>query len=421
MSELERLRDKINITDKKMAQLFCERMTYAKKIAEYKKQNGLSVFDKKREEELLLKNLEHIDLDELKPLYSEFFKNCVDISKKYQSELIGDFSFFCGKCGIVLKRGSLKNIENYCNLKRKVFIVTDDGVPMEYVKSVVDKCLKPHIYVIPKGEKSKCIKIYSDLLSKMLSLGFDRSDCVVAVGGGVVGDIAGFVAATYMRGIDFYNVPTTVLSQVDSSIGGKVAVNLDSMKNSVGAFYSPKAVIIDPDTLKTLDKRQISNGLAESVKMSLTLDAKLFELFETDDIYSKIDTVIEKSLIIKKRIVEADEKENGLRRVLNFGHTLAHAVESENSGLLLHGECVALGMIPMCSKDVRKRLINVLKKLNLPYEYSLNVEKILSNIYHDKKITGESITVITVDTVGEYNMKKVSVKDYCDFLRGELG
>ena len=231
---------------------------------------------------------------------------------------------------------------------------------------------------------------------------------MVAVGGGVVGDMAGFAAASYMRGIDFYNIPTTVLSQVDSSVGGKVAIDFEGYKNLVGAFYPPKAVIIDSDTLKTLPDRQISNGLAESVKMSLTSDEALFKIFETANIMENIDLIIERSLKIKRYVVEQDEKEGGLRKILNFGHTLAHAIESENGMQnLYHGECVALGMIPMCSESVRVRLIPVLQKLNLPIGAEIEIEKLILAMRHDKKLMGDKITVIFVPEIGKYEMREM--------------
>ena len=263
-----------------------------------------------------------------------------------------------GGYNIYLERGALKKAGEYLNLSRRALIVTDSGVPKEYAETVAAQCKEPYIVTLPEGEKTKCFESFKKLLSKAVEYGFTRSDCVIAVGGGVMGDLAGFAAASFMRGIDFYNIPTTVLSQVDSSIGGKVAIDFEGYKNIVGAFYPPKAVIIDSNTLKTLPERQISNGLAESVKMSLTSDKELFELFEKGDIKENIDTIIEKSLKIKRAVVEQDEKEEGLRKILNFGHTLAHAIESENEMQnLYHGECVALGMIPMCSDEVKSRLI----------------------------------------------------------------
>ena len=322
-----------------------------------------------------------------------------------------------GEYNIYLERGSFQKAGEYLNLDRKVLIVTDSGVPEIYAKTVAKQCKTPFIVTIPMGEASKCFENYKMLLSKMVEYEFTRTDCVVAVGGGVVGDLSGFVAASFMRGVDFYNIPTTVLSQVDSSIGGKVAIDFEGFKNIVGAFYPPKAVIIDSETLKTLPDRQISNGLAEALKMSMTSDARLFEIFENKDIMQNIDEIIEKSLMIKKSVVEQDEKESGLRRILNFGHTLAHAIESENKMKnLYHGECVALGMIPMCSKDIRPRLIKILNKLNLPSEISFDNQKIVIALKHDKKMSGDTITVVFVEKIGEFIMKSMPLTEFCEVL-----
>ncbi len=323
-----------------------------------------------------------------------------------------------GEYNIYLERGSLKRAGEYLNLNRRVFIVTDSGVPAEYAKTVAEQSKMPVIVTVKEGEPSKCFDTYKYLLSEMVKHGFTRSDCVVAVGGGVVGDMAGFAAASYMRGIDFYNIPTTVLSQVDSSIGGKVAIDFEGYKNIVGAFYPPKAVIIDSDTLKTLPDRQISNGLAESVKMSLTSDEELFRIFEKENVRENIDLIIERSLKIKRGVVEQDEKEGGLRKILNFGHTLAHAIESEN-GMenLYHGECVALGMIPMCSQSVRARLVPVLKKLNLPTSTDFETEKIISAMRHDKKLMGDLITVIFVPEIGKYEMREMPFDDFAKEIK----
>ena len=322
-----------------------------------------------------------------------------------------------GEYNIYLERGSLQKVKECLNLNRKVLIVTDSGVPEIYAKTVASQCENPFIVTIPMGEASKCFDTYKMLLSKMVEFSFTRTDCVVAVGGGVVGDLAGFVAASFMRGVDFYNIPTTVLSQVDSSIGGKVAIDFEGIKNIVGAFYPPKAVVIDSDTLKTLPGRQISNGLAESVKMAMTSDENLFRIFETQEIMPNIDRIIEASLRIKKFVVEQDEKESGLRKILNFGHTLAHAIESQNEMQnLYHGECVALGMLPMCDKAVRERLVKVLNKLELPTQIELEKEIILEAIKHDKKISGENITVITVEKIGEFKMKNISLDQLKEVL-----
>lgn len=325
-----------------------------------------------------------------------------------------------GQYDIVLKRGALKEVESLLNLNRRVLIVTDDGVPAEYAKTVADASKTPVVVTIPNGEQSKQLDTLTLLLQALVENDFTRSDCVVAVGGGVVGDMAGFAAAIFMRGVDFYNIPTTVLSQVDSSIGGKTAIDFMGYKNLVGAFYPPKKVIIDPETLKTLPKRQIANGLAESVKMSLTSDKELFNIFETKDVWQDdvLDTVIERSLLIKRYVVEQDEHEGGLRKILNFGHTLAHAIESINDmEKYYHGECVAIGMIPMCSEEVKQRLMPVLEKLNLPTVLDETAEQLISACKHDKKAFGDNITVVTVENIGEFKMKNLSFSEFSGLVR----
>lgn len=309
---------------------------------------------------------------------------------------------------IVLERGALLKAGEYLNLNRKALIVTDDGVPSVYSETISNQCKDAIVVTLPQGEKTKSFDSFKFLLSKMVENNFTRSDCVIAVGGGVIGDLSGFVASSYMRGVDFYNIPTTLLSQVDSSIGGKVAIDFDGYKNIVGAFYQPKKVIIDFDVLSTLPKRQISNGLAESLKMSLTSDAKLFELIETKDVKENIEKIIEASLLIKKSVVEEDEKETGLRKILNFGHTVAHGIESDsNLSQWYHGECVAVGMLPMCSREVRNRVIPVLEKLNLPTKIPFDVQNVINAMSHDKKMSGDSITVVTVEKIGQYKMENI--------------
>ena len=323
-----------------------------------------------------------------------------------------------GSYDITLERGALKKCGEIFNLNRKVLIVTDSGVPTEYSKTVYAQALNPVIFTFEQGEKSKNIKNFEKLLEVMLENEFTRGDCVVAVGGGVVGDISGFAASAYMRGIDFYNIPTTLLSQVDSSIGGKTAVDFLGYKNIIGAFWQPKAVLIDPDTLNTLPDRQISNGLAESLKMAMTSDAYLFKIFEEGKQKELIDTVIERSLKVKRAVVTEDEKETGLRKILNFGHTLAHSFESEDKfGSLYHGECVALGMIPMCSDEVRSRLLPILKNLNLPTKFNVKIENILESIKHDKKRTRDKITAIFVEEIGKFQMKDISIDSFEEIIK----
>ena len=311
---------------------------------------------------------------------------------------------------IIVERGILANANKHLQLNRRVLVVTDTGVPQIYPQILSDQCSKPVIYTVESGESSKSLEVFANLLQTMLDNSFSRKDCVVAVGGGVVGDLSGFAASAYMRGIDFYNIPTTLLSQIDSSIGGKTAINFGGVKNIVGAFHQPKKVLIDPDLLHTLPSRQISNGLAEALKMALTSDEELFDIFENKDIESNIDEIIIRSLNIKRYVVEQDEKETGLRKILNFGHTLAHAIESVNQmENLYHGECVALGMVPMCSPEVKVRLIPVLKRLNLPISFDCEISAVLEAVRHDKKMAGDKLTVIYVPNIGEFEMREITV------------
>ena len=307
---------------------------------------------------------------------------------------------------IVIRRGALSKVGEIMPLSCKVLVVTDDGVPAEYARTVATQYADAYVMTIPHGERNKNFDTYKSILSSLMEHSFSRRDAVIAVGGGVVGDIAGFAAATYMRGIDFYNIPTTFLSQVDSSIGGKVAVDMDGVKNIIGAFHQPKKVVIDPDVLKTLDPRQLSAGIAESIKMAATCDAVLFELLEkSTDFATDCDRIIEASLMIKKRVVEEDPKEHGLRRVLNFGHTIGHAIESAKMGELLHGECVAIGMLPMTDDATRARLEAVLEKYALPTGTSVNAADLLPIMLHDKKKTSGGVSVVLVHEIGSFEIK----------------
>ena len=322
---------------------------------------------------------------------------------------------------ILVERGLLSKAGQYLNLDRRVLVVTDTGVPAVYAETLASQCRQSVICTVEMGEDSKSLPAFSHLLQTMLEQGFSRKDCVVAVGGGVVGDLSGFAASAYMRGIDFYNIPTTLLSQIDSSIGGKTAINFGGMKNIVGAFYQPKKVLIDPDLLKTLPPRQIANGLAEAVKMSLTSDRELFALFETQDVESSLDEIILRSLHIKKAVVEQDEKEAGLRKILNFGHTVGHGIESsEGMSELYHGECVALGMLPMCGEELRPRVTEVLKKCGLyrvlPYDW----DKITEAAFHDKKADGDTVTVTLVKEPGTFELKTMKCLDVIALARACL-
>ena len=309
---------------------------------------------------------------------------------------------------IILKGGCLANLHQFTNVQnRKVFVLTDDGVPRQYAETIAAQCPDSTIYTIPQGEGSKCLKVYGQILQGMLEFGMDRKDLLVAVGGGVVGDLGGFCAASYMRGIDFVNCPTTVLAQVDSSIGGKTAIDLGATKNIVGAFWQPKVVLVDFDTLATLPRRHVVNGLAEALKTALIGDPQLFALFEKEHPEEEIEQIVYRSLKFKKRIVEQDEREGGMRACLNFGHTIGHGIEAvkgvrgRRTTGLYHGECVALGMLPMIEDPALvKRVRAIYRTLGLPTRTGANKAKVLEYMQLDKKARGNSITVIKCPGLG---------------------
>lgn len=315
---------------------------------------------------------------------------------------------------IILERGAIKKACGLLGISadRRVLVVTDSGVPAEYVSTVADAFTNSYVFSFPQGEASKNFDTYRMICEALLNYSFTRKDAVIAVGGGVVGDMAGFAAATYMRGIDFYNIPTTLLSQVDSSIGGKTAIDLGKIKNIIGAFHQPKRVIIDPDVLPTLSERHLKNGLAEALKAGIIMDKALFSIFENGEAEEKIDEVIERSLRVKKKIVEEDEKETGLRKVLNFGHTIGHAIEaSVPFGELYHGECVALGMIPMCSEKIRERVVSALIRTGLPVTCDIDREKVRQALLHDKKSDAKGISAVFCDEIGSFEFRNTDVDE----------
>ena len=326
---------------------------------------------------------------------------------------------------IIIKRGCLKNLFQFTNVQnRKVFILTDSGVPAQYARTVQAQCPDSTIFTVPQGEGSKCLKVYGQVLQAMLEFGMTRRDLLVAVGGGVVGDLGGFCAASYKRGIEFAQCPTTTLSQIDSSIGGKTAIDLGDTKNIVGAFWQPCVVLADPDTLDTLPRRQYVNGLAEALKMGVIADPALVALFETEHIEDNIEEIIYRSLKMKKRVVEEDERETGARMCLNFGHTIGHGIESvkgirgRRTNGLYHGECVALGMLPMVEdKKLAKRMRAIYRSLGLPVRTGVDKNKVLEQMLHDKKSRGDSITVIKGPGLGCWRADKISTAD----LGGLLG
>lgn len=299
-------------------------------------------------------------------------------------------------------------------------IITDSNVKQLYGNTLLSELeanqLSTHLLHFPAGEASKTISIYQQLLQKLIHSGLTRSSVIIALGGGVVGDIAGFLAATYMRGIPYIQIPTTLLAQVDSSIGGKTALNLPEGKNLLGAFYQPKRVYIDPSLLLTLSTRQFHNGLAEIIKHGVIFDFTLFQYIETHipeiqahDIVTLIHLIYH-SCKIKANIIQQDEREQNIRVILNYGHTLAHALEQIEKYTLFHGEAVAIGMNFAGKLAVTKgfwrqseyeRQQRLLKAFNLPSHYAQNNEQLISLMHRDKKGEQEQIMFVLPMTIGK--------------------
>lgn len=419
--DLKSIRNQINAVDKEISDLFEKRMNLSTEVAKYKIDNNMPVFDAKREKEVIDNNVARIK-PELKPYYKDFLQELMDNSKKLQYKLIDDRKLIhviskTNTYPIYIINNSLDHIEQYLELERKVLIITDTMVPSIYSKKVYDKCKEGYIYRLEAGEKSKNINEYQNIQNILLENNFTRHDAIVAVGGGVCGDLAGFVASTYMRGITFYNIPTTLLSMVDSSIGGKTAIDFSNVKNVIGSFYPPYAVVIDPTTLNTLDKRQFNAGMSEVIKMAISCDKDFFEeLKNTDIAKTNINDLIYKAIMIKKMVVEEDEKELGLRKVLNFGHTIGHAFEAYSKGSLLHGEAVALGMRYFVDKSILSDLDVVLKKYNLDISFEYDKDECYKLLAHDKKAVGNNINIVYVPKIGSYEFRNISIEDIYKLL-----
>lgn len=303
---------------------------------------------------------------------------------------------------IYIERKAIEKVNEYICVQRKIAIITDNGVPRKWIDIIQKQCPVSFVCMIPQGEGSKSFEQYQNLLNEMIQHDMTRKDAILAVGGGVVGDLSGFVAASYMRGIDFYNIPTTILSQVDSSVGGKVAIDMGSYKNIVGAFWQPRTVIIDPDVLSTLSLCQQHNGLVEALKMGLILDDELVKLFEQDTL--NMDKIIARSIDLKREIVQKDERESNLRKILNFGHTIGHAIEGAYGlNTYLHGECVAMGMLFFIEdKKLKERVLKIYRKLDLPPVPDYDVQTLMDYIVHDKKSSHNTVSIVKVKQSGSY-------------------
>lgn len=313
-----------------------------------------------------------------------------------------------GVCDITVAPGALSLAGELFDLGRKVLVVTDNGVPRQYSQTILDRCPEGWLAVLECGEDHKTTDSVNLILSALLEHGITRGDAVVAVGGGVVGDTAGFAASCYMRGIDWYNVPTTLLSQVDSSAGGKTGVNFGGVKNMVGAFHHPAAVLIDTDVLETLSPRLFAEGMAEVIKMAATSDAELFRTLESaPDLRPMLPEIVGAALRIKIAVVEADPEERGLRAVLNFGHTIGHAIEAAGSDFY-HGEAVAAGMLYMAEGEARERLERLLRRFGLPTEDPCSPEELMTLALHDKKRRGGTIKLVRVSEIGGFRFEQAT-------------
>ncbi|MCL1788980.1 MAG: 3-dehydroquinate synthase [Oscillospiraceae bacterium] len=322
--------------------------------------------------------------------------------------------------GLLSQSGEI--IREVCGGEKAV-IVTDDIVKALYgdiVRGALEKAgYLTSWFVFPNGELSKNIDTYIELLSHLSRENLTRSDVVAALGGGVVGDLAGFAAATYLRGVKFVQIPTTLLAMVDSSVGGKTAVNLQSGKNQVGAFYQPDVVICDDDTLSTLRKEVFGDGVAEMIKHAVIKDAELFELLKKP-LKPQIETLIARNVTIKRDVVALDEKDLGIRQILNFGHTTGHGIEKLSDYKTSHGSAVAIGMVIESRGEVRRQIIEMLKRCDLPVKTEFSAERLIEAAFADKKRSGGKITLIIPDKIGECRLERFGIEELGDFIREGL-
>lgn len=323
-------------------------------------------------------------------------------------------------------RNKLANMPEIFEDHPKIVIITDKNVGKHYL-SMVKKQLKNYgaeVYavVIRPGEASKSLSEVEEIYFRLQEINFTRKDLIVALGGGVVGDLAGFVAATYLRGVEFVQIPTSLLAQVDSSVGGKTGVDLGYGKNLVGAFHQPKAVIIDPQFLDTLPDEWFTDGMAEVIKYGCISSSKLFlrlsQFKYQEDLMADMEDIIAKCVTIKRNVVESDEKEQGIRRILNFGHTIGHVVESyfefkEYS----HGQAVAIGMYQITRMSVREgitppevlsHLQLLLETYGLPYQLpQMETKKVLDILAQDKKSEGDTLNICIMPKIGRAEIVKI--------------
>ena len=301
----------------------------------------------------------------------------------------------------------------------KVAIVTNPTVSSFHLEKLLAHIDAKELYVVtvPDGEEYKNLHTVENILNELFAYKLDRKSLLIAFGGGVIGDMTGFVASLYQRGIDFVQIPTTLLAQVDASVGGKTGVNNQFGKNLIGAFYQPKAVYIDTEFLETLPSREFSAGVAEVIKMAVMFDSDFFNFLEEADLSDKsvLEKAIARSVELKAWVVNQDEKEAGIRAVLNYGHTFAHVIENETAyKTYLHGEAVAIGIVManhlaealgLISSDQMQRIEKLLLKHHLPIEYQIvDIEAFYAKFFLDKKSANETIKFILPNGIGKFEM-----------------
>jgi 3-dehydroquinate synthase len=317
-----------------------------------------------------------------------------------------------------ISNGLLYDVDKYIDVFREIVIVTDDFIPKEYLKILKTKIANPLIFEVPMGESSKSIDVAYTIINEMIKENISRGALIIALGGGVIGDLTGFIASVYMRGIDFIQIPTTLLSQIDSSVGGKVGINSENMKNSIGAFYQTKVVLIDPKTLNTLSDKEFNNGIAEMIKYGLIADKSLFYDILEKDVKENIEYYISKCVEIKRNVVVNDEFDTGIRQLLNFGHTIGHAIEQDSKYELLHGEAVSVGMNLMSmNTSYHKYLLKVLNKYSLPLNYKYDLETIYNFIKTDKKVKNNKLNIIVIEEIGNGLIKTINLEEIKKYLR----
>lgn len=312
---------------------------------------------------------------------------------------------------------------------KTVAVVSDSNIFPLYGKTVCDSLAQADFrvesFVFSAGEESKNLSTYGELLHFLSEKQLTREDAVLTLGGGVVGDLGGFAAATYLRGVGLVAVPTSLLAMVDSSVGGKTAVDLDIGKNQVGCFYQPLRVICDPQTLKTLPDEQFACGSAEVIKYGLMANAPFFDALAERPMGEWIEEVIATCVEMKRDVVEQDEFEQGLRALLNLGHTVGHAVETCSGYSVLHGQAVAIGMAVLtraaaekglCDTSVAERLEEILKKYDLPTKTQFSAEELIAVIRNDKKRKQDAIECILPREIGVCEMRKIALEELADWL-----